>query len=457
MFVGRLLNTKIKVLAFLSFLAITGITLFKDALELEDAEQAYYSQWLRWGYDDQPPLYTWLQYAVNTIFGVQKVSFSVLRGAIFGAVLLAMAHLSKKLMVCTKKWELAVLVLVFLPVFIDFTFRRLSHTALLCLSVVLSLIVIHRLLQEKTVLNYILLGCILSLGMLCKYNFILFLCALLAAALWDASLRNLLLHRKFLLTLGLMVFLLFPHFNWLFAHEGYLSELNDSIALKTESTVDVSVFILAPLASLVLTLFKFTAPLLGVFLFAFAFRGISVQNPRLDWFAKLALMQILMLSLFFVVLNVQKVEERWLLPLLLPFTIVLVRTVRFKSVRKWTSYLFGLFVSIVVLQVIRTPAEKVLGIPSSVHFGFGSLSHKLNADFHDQDWMLPDVTYAGNVRLLNPHKEILSKDDFSLPKTKVRKGKTIEVVVGAANLNGVAPLGQLLNFGMERDTLYFIE
>ncbi|KKO00381.1 hypothetical protein LCGC14_0127990 [marine sediment metagenome] len=43
---------KITVLAIFSFLAITCITFFKSALELEDAEQAYYSQWLRWGYDD---------------------------------------------------------------------------------------------------------------------------------------------------------------------------------------------------------------------------------------------------------------------------------------------------------------------------------------------------------------------------------------------------------------------
>lgn len=56
-------------LSVVSFAAITGITLFKAALELEGAEQAYYTPWFRWGYDDQPPLYTWLQYGVNQVFG----------------------------------------------------------------------------------------------------------------------------------------------------------------------------------------------------------------------------------------------------------------------------------------------------------------------------------------------------------------------------------------------------
>ena len=123
---GKTLH-KINVLAILSFIAITAITFFKSALELEDAEQAYYSQWLRWGYDDQPPLYTWLQYGFNTVFGVGKLAFSLLRAVLFAGTLLLLYRFSGLRIKEADTSKLAVLALVLIPVYIDFTFRRLSR------------------------------------------------------------------------------------------------------------------------------------------------------------------------------------------------------------------------------------------------------------------------------------------------------------------------------------------
>lgn len=426
-------------------------------MELEDAEQAYYSQWLRWGYDDQPPLYTWLQYAVNQVFGVHKISFSMLRGAIFAGVLLALSNFAEKMFPNQKKSEITVLLLVLLPVFIDFTFRRLSHTSLLCLSILVSVILVQKLLKEKTWANYALLGLVVSIGMLSKYNYILFLGALVCLVFFDASIRKIVFDRKFLLTVFLILLFLFPHFYWLFEHEAYVMELRESIALKTENTLDTKLFVLGPLYSLALTLMKFMALIFAIFILALVFRKVKFQKSKLDWFAKLALSQILILALFFVFMNVQKVEERWLLPLLLSFIILLLRSIEFKSVRKWNYYLYIAFISVIIIQTLRTPVEKVLNIPSSVHFGFEPLSDRLNSDFENQPWLLPDVTYGGNIRILNPTKEIFSRDDFSLPSSKLQDVKMIEVVIGTENQKWLNPLGTILEFGMERDTLYFLQ
>ncbi len=175
----------------------------------------------------------------------------------------------------------------------------------------------------------------------------------------------------------------------------------------------------------------------------------------MDWFTKLALTQLAVLVVSFVGLNVQKVEERWLLPLLLPFIVLLLRSLEFKSERKWSTYLYALFITVIVVQTLRTPIEKMLGIPSSVHFSFKPISDRLNKNYGNQAWMLPDVTYGGNIRVLNPTREIFSRDDFSLPETKRKKVNSVEVVVGKANLNGVTPSGKVVGYGMERDTLYF--
>lgn len=456
MFVERIFKNRIHLLALLTFLAITYITFFKSALELEDAEQAYYSQWLRWGYDDQPPLYTWMQYFVNQVFGVQKISFSLLRATIFASILLAISHIASKILPNKKKSELAVLLLVLLPIFIDFTFRRLSHTSLLCLSIMVTIIIIQRLLHEKTWMNYSLLGLVLSIGILSKYNYILFLVALGCAVFFDTSIRKIVFDRKFLLSVLLMILFLSPHLNWLLGHEGYVLELRQSIAIKTGNSLDTKLYVIGPLFSLIVTVFKLIAPLLVVFIVAFAFGKLKFQRPKFDWFTKLALIQFLVLILFFVFMNIQKVEERWLLPLVLPFMIVLLRSVKFNAIQKWSSYLFVVFVSVIVIQTLRTPVEKILNIPSSVHFGFEPLSDTLNSQFGEQIWMLPDVTYGGNIKILNPKKEIFSKDDFSLPPINSNDANIIEVVIGKETVKEENPLGRLLDFGKERDTLFIV-
>ena len=457
MVLGKVSVNRIYLLAFLSFFAITGITFFKTALELEDAEQAYYSQWLRWGFDDQPPLYTWFQFTVNQIFGIHKVSFSLFRGAIFASILLLMWQLSRKMIKHEKKAELAVFGLVLLPVFIDFTFRRLSHTSLLCASVVASYIILQRLIHQKTWGNYALFGLIVSIGFLSKYNYVLFLAALGLVLFFDASLRRIVLNKKMLLTVFLVVVLIFPHFYWLLGPDGYLTELRESIGLKTENVTENTLFIIGPLFSLLLNLLKLIAPFLVVVAICLRLKKIRFQRSKLDWFVKLGLTQLVILVLFFVVLDIQKVEERWLLPLVLPFIVLLLRSLEFKSIRKWSTSGFALFLIIISLQVLRTPAEKVLGIPSSVHFGFEQLSLMLENDYREKQWILPDVTYGGNIRLLNPEREVFSKDDFSLPQSKLQDINGVEVILKEELTKDKILLDSILDFGKERDTLYIIE
>src|SRR5690554_389961 len=112
------------VLALLSLIAILAIAHMKQSLELEDAEQAYYSQWWRLGYDDQPPLYTWLQIPLNTLFGLSKCSLTLLRGILFASTFWALYALAKKLLMDPLKAQWVVLSSVLLPVFVDFAFRR---------------------------------------------------------------------------------------------------------------------------------------------------------------------------------------------------------------------------------------------------------------------------------------------------------------------------------------------
>ncbi|WP_299800870.1 glycosyltransferase family 39 protein [uncultured Maribacter sp.] len=446
---------KITILAFLSFLAITLITFFKSALELEDAEQAYYSQWFRWGYDDQPPLYTWLQYGFNTIFGVGKISFSILRGILFAGTLLMLYRYSKLRIKDVDTSKLAILALVFIPVYIDFTFRRLSHTSLLCLSVVASYYCIQLLMQRKSILNYLLLGFVVGVGLLSKYNYAFFLVTFALGSLWDKDLRAIVFNPKMLFTILFSCLLVAPHAYWLLGPDGFQTFLASSIEEKIGIEEVESGFSFMPILIYVKGLFALSFPLLLVIGIGYFSKLITLNKQNLNWFSKMLLAQLLVLGLFFLVFQSQKVETRWLLPLFIPFIVLLLETVSFKNNTKLVSFGFRIFIAVIFIQTVRTPIEKILNIPSSVHFGFEPVANKLSKNYDDNQWVLPNVTYAGNVRLLHPERTIISADDYSLRTLEFKHKKEVEITINPSEVKQTTPVDSLIVFGKDMENLYF--
>ena len=232
---GPISFQRISTLAFLTCLVITLTTLFKSAMELEDAEQAYYSQWFRLGYDDQPPFYTWLQIAMNRVFGVTNISFSLLRGLLFAGVLLVVYALARERGNSPERSKLSVLLLVLILVFIDFTFRRLSHTTLLCLTVVATCVIVQRLLRNASIWNYLIFGALMGLGMMSKYNYVFFILGFLVVSLWDESLRTVIWQPKILVSLLVFILILSPHGYWLWIHGPYQEVLQGIVEDKMNS------------------------------------------------------------------------------------------------------------------------------------------------------------------------------------------------------------------------------
>ncbi|WP_405395963.1 ArnT family glycosyltransferase [Maribacter sp. Asnod2-G09] len=446
---------KITVLVVLSFSVITLITFFKNALELEDAEQAYYSQWLRWGYDDQPPLYTWLQFGFNSIFGVGKIAFSMLRGLLFAGTLLMLYRFSRLRIKDANASKLVVLALVLLPVFIDFTFRRLSHTSLLCLCVVASYFSIQLLIARKSISNYLLLGLVVGVGMMSKYNYAFFLLTFGLVALWDKELRAIVFNPKILLSVSVSVLLVVPHVYWLLGPDEFQTFLAQSVEEKIGIEEADSGFSLLPILIYLKGLFALMFPLLIIVGLGCFSKTVSFNKRKLNWFAKMLLAQLLVLGLFFLVFQSQKVETRWLLPLFIPFVVLLIQTVSFKNNKRLVTVGYWVFIAVIGVQTIRTPIEKLLSIPSSVHFGFEPIANTLSKNYDEYQWVLPNVTYAGNVRLLHPERTILSADDYSLTSLELKHDREVEITINPSEVKQTAPVDSLIGFGKEKENLYF--
>lgn len=446
-------HNKIVTLIVLSIVVITVSTFFKAAVELEDAEQAYYSQWFRWGYDDQPPLYTWIQYLFNQVLGTTKISFSFLRALIFGSILFMLFEFSKKYAKDVKIATLTVLASGLVPVFIDFTFRRLSHTSLLCLSVLVTYFIIEKLLSKRTVWRYFLFGVCIAFGLLSKYNYVLFMAAFGLTCLLDNRLKDIVLDIRIFLSIAVVALLILPHLYWLLGPGENLMVIQEGVRSKLGTRYGHN--FLWPIALTLKELFVFIAPL-ALVLAVFVFKKDVVLFPqKWNWLSKLFAAQILILFLFFVFIEADKIEARWLLPLLLPFMVLLMLSLKFKYINGFIKYGFVTFMGIIVMQFLRTPVERIFGIPSSVHFGFEPISNILRNEYPEHHWVLPDVTYAGNIKLLNPNRTIFSSDDFSLNPDKNDQDKVL-VFRGMVPNGANDPTDTIFGFGMERDTLYFV-
>lgn len=440
-------------LAFLSLVAIVIIAHFKASLELEDAEQAYYTQWWRLGYDDQPPLYTWLQKSINTFFGTTKFSFAFLRGLIFGTILLSLYALGKKILKSTPKAELVVLAAALVPVFIDFAFRRLSHTLLLCLVICLTFLVLANLMERKNMRNYILLGCCFGVGMLAKYNYVLFISALSMSVFASKDLRNIFLDKKMVVSIVIGVLLFSPHLHWiLFGH--HLDFIKESVAVKMESEA-AGIVVLTPLWNTLKAFSQLILPILIISTVMFVQKKLRWSlSENLKWVYQVLLVQLTLLVVFFIVTDVKNVESRWLLPLLLPYLVLWIGliTVKLESLRRWGRYIF---IALLVFQTMRTPVEKVLGIASDNQFDYLPLSNKLKEQYPDAVWVLPNVTYGGQLRLLNIDRTIFTLDDFSASYDSAVVKKRIVLATSKRILEPKKPIDSLLQYGPDKDDVFF--
>jgi hypothetical protein len=166
--------------------------------------------------------------------------------------------------------------------------------------------------------------------------------------------------------------------------------------------------------------------------------------------------QLLVFVLVFVLMDVRKVEARWLLPLMLPFLVLLPKYFKATTILKWNNIGYITFLAVILIQVMRTPIEKTFDIDSSVHYGFEQISDKLQNDYNDKLWVLPDVTYAGNIRILNQKSAIFAADDYSVSRSATEVSKSVFVVKDKEQIASKYQLkDSIIDFGKEAEDLYF--
>ena len=182
----------------------------------DDSEQLLLSQTLAGGYNPaQPPLYTWLVYGAQHIFGISLAAVLVVKYTALGLLYFCLYRAARLVLDETRLAAYAALAPLAMYYVAWDALLNYSNTVLmaaLCAATFWAVLALDR---RPTIGAYLGLGAAVGVGFLSKYGFGVFAGALFATALADPVLRRRLADRRLLISAVVALVIMSPHLLWI--------------------------------------------------------------------------------------------------------------------------------------------------------------------------------------------------------------------------------------------------
>jgi 4-amino-4-deoxy-L-arabinose transferase-like glycosyltransferase len=415
---------------------VLGRVLVSPALELDEAEQAVWTQHLQWGYGAQPPLYTWLQWAVFQVLGASVFTLSLLKNALL-ALAYVCVYLAGRTLMPASLAALGAATMLLLPQIGWEASRDLTHSVLLTTVSAATLAVVLALLRRPRPALYLLTGLVAGLGLLSKYSYAGFLAVLLLALLAGRDTRAVLLSRWTLAAIALAALMVLPHGLWVLQHWSLAVE---STAGKLTGKVPVGFAhgLWLGVSSMVLAVLAFSglwALAMGLLFGRTAVQawsrwwrpaaappggGLHLQALWRRYFVALGLLFLAMM----VFGEVTRFKDRWMMPFLFLLPVAffscapeLAQHARLPRLRR---VLLSVAVLVLVLLTARVPYNAMRDKPDELNQPVRELAQALRARGYAGKGIIlsNDRTLAGALRLQFPRAHIEvdgGEGDSSLP------------------------------------------
>jgi len=387
--------------------------LVSSSLELDEAEQALFSQWVRADYVSKPPLYTWLQIIVFEIFGINVFGLSLLKNSLL-ATIYAFVFLSARLFFRdTRLALLAALSLLLIPQISWESQRDLTHSILVTAISAMSFYVVLRLLGSRASKDYLCFGLLVGLGMLSKYNYFIFVGAVLLTLFSYPKGRSVVFNGRIFMSLAIALAILLPYLLWLYSHLGAATASVDKFNILTHGYMSIGTM------RLLLACISFVAPLCCLYLVLFP-RGYlhaihnhpcrEISFPIHRYFI-IVFCLLLTMIIFWGITNF---KDRWMLPLffLFPFYFLVhisADALHTKAVTRFTAVAMVAASSILVVIPGRVVLGPSFGYYSSFNFPYTTLADKIREYCPDPRLIIADRPQnAGNLRLQFPKSLVVA-------------------------------------------------
>jgi 4-amino-4-deoxy-L-arabinose transferase-like glycosyltransferase len=392
--------------------------LIPDSLGLDEAEQAFRSQWLGAGYGPQPPFYNWLQYTVFSLTGVSVLSLSVVKNLLLFTSYLLYGLTARRLLSDRSLMAIATLGLLTLPQIAFEMQRDLTHTVAALFAACVFLYGFILCLKSPSAGSYLVAGIGIGIGLLSKYNFALLPFAALLAVLPDREMRKRVFDWRLALTAGIALLIIVPHGFWLkdnlvFATARTLEKMTDS----GHSSYPWQV--LMGTGALLLAIVGFTAVTVVAFAVTFGKALPAAAMARSDWtrlFERMMLFFILGIMLLVVFSGAATVKDRWLVPLL--FITPLYLCLKLEASGADTTHSLRRFLPIVAVVMIAVPGilfgrVAVSGLMHSYerqNISYAGLAAALSQQGQPGAIVAGDSLLAGNLHMQMPGMPVISLD-----------------------------------------------
>jgi 4-amino-4-deoxy-L-arabinose transferase-like glycosyltransferase len=395
------------IFAYLASIALIQYLLSSTA-ELDQAEQVLLSQEFAWGYTAQPPLYTWI---VALVFSATGPSF----GALLAVKVVVLGLLAAALLATGRAWGfswaqqvVAVVGLGLIPQVIWESQRDLTHSPLAAMFAAAALFQVARLRRSPRPHNYLLLGLVVGLGVLSKYNYALFLAGLLSAVALTPSYRKAIVRLPLAWSVVVAAAIVAPHVAWAVGH---LERVAAGLG-KLDRAAGWSIEGLGHMAGAALA---FSAPvgLLAVLVVRRHPRLPEAQADHRRLLSRLLAAVVVVAAVFVLASGAKEMKDRWFQPLLffLPLLVSLCSAPSPRAVRRVAA----LGIAVGVLVSLLLPARLLLvgytGRLKRPHTPYEGLAADLRQAVGRPDVIVAEDRFiGGNMRLQFPGATVLTPD-----------------------------------------------
>ena len=205
-------------------------------MKWDESEQILWAQHLQLGYGPQPPLYTWMQWAICQFFGPSVLALALLKHSLI-ALTYCWAWLAGRQILTDKgAWWVAASLLLMPPFGWD-SLRDQTHTVMVTAMTMGLWFAVLRQVQRPQAINFVLIGLFCGLGMLSKYSYAMLIGALFVASMTVAQVRSAIFAKGWWLAPLVGVLIFAPHGSWLASHWGMATaETVQKMSISTEAS-----------------------------------------------------------------------------------------------------------------------------------------------------------------------------------------------------------------------------
>ncbi|RUM26413.1 hypothetical protein EFQ99_09150 [Rhizobium vallis] len=388
------------------------------SLELDEAEQSFFSQYLLAGYGPQPPFYNWMQYAVVSVTGMSMGALIVPKNILLFLCYLFYGLAGREALKDQTLAAVGMLALITLPQVSYMAQQDLTHTTALLFASSLFLYGFFRTLDRPDIGGYFLLGLATGIGLISKYNFALMPVVAVIAILPDAEWRRRVLDWRLLIAIAIALVIVLPHAIWLRSNLAFAS--SDTLVKMAAGNEPAGIVRIGKgLLAFLVAIIAFAALPVAVFAATFRrdfFRAFSSGNRWTGMMERMMLASLAGIALIVLFTGSTMVRERWLDPFLLVLPIYFLAKMQAAGLdlsaglRRFRPVVPVLMACVLIALGFRVVGAGLIGTYSRPNVPMAGFAREMTRQAQPALIIASDTYIGGNMRLQFPDVPVVIPD-----------------------------------------------